>query len=963
MRNAPPSQTTSAKILIVDDHPMVAATLARVLKKLDIPLEIMTAKSGEEALAIIKRSNIDILITDFMMPGMNGLDLVSKIRGQYGTPYTILITAYDAPGLEITARQLNIKDYLVKPINPKKVCSIVNDVLTGIRAPASLETQPRAKPRILIADDFPDNVRLLSVRLRNEGYEFITAYDGLEAWKKIKAEQPDLVLLDVNMPKLDGFEVLGKIRNDTATQHIPVIVLTAARIGTRDVLKGLNLGADDYVTKPIDWQELSARIRTKLRVKHAGDHLRQQTHQWELLPKIGQALSALLDFDDLAEVVLTRTVQALEASSAHLIVFRPGGKVAYKFHASDSGQPANWNEIKHKLIREGLVFEVIGKGEPITVKNTKAYSGWVHIPGVPASSALSVPLLSHRGVIGVLTLNHNAQGYFNKDHLALAQAISSQAAIAIENAQFYTIERKRVTALVTLNQITHTISHFTHSTELFEELPGLIKEALHYQIVSLWLLENRTPILRSQQGMKGDATIETLKPSIETVVQTGQPNIFSPQPTAQEKESSTNGLKQPLQTVAVPFGRNGAVLGVLAIHCVEAPNAFHESDWMLMEALATQIGTSLERMHLFESLAREKQRLAAVLNAADDAILLIDGQDCLQLANPAGEQLFTDVDARIGQPLPKNVGYDAILELLDQARRTNAAVRAELPWPDKRTFAATITPIEKSGLVALLHDVSHFKDLERIKNEFIATATHDLKNPINAVLGYSDLMEMVGPLSDKQAEFVRHMRRASGQMYELVLNLLELSQMELEPKPTQKPCNTRELLEGIAFEFQTQAKMKEQTIHLVLPAELPFIQAGEDRVKQVLRNLVGNAIKYSPAGGETTISAQIEGQGLRINVRDTGYGIPDSELPHIFEKFYRVHTEDTEDIQGNGLGLPIVKTIIEQHGGQIDVESAQGEGSCFSFILPLALPSDAPPDASSEQTASPRPAAALAPAK
>lgn len=151
-------------------------------------------------------------------------------------------------------------------------------------------TTPKA--RILIADDRPDNLHLLATRLASEGYAFITAADGEETLKKLRSAVPDLVLLDIHMPKKNGFDVLQEMRADPLIAHIPVIVVTATHIAPQDVRLGLSLGADDYITKPFDWRELAARVRAKLRVKRAEDALRRRSRELGLLP---QDLSAWLN--------------------------------------------------------------------------------------------------------------------------------------------------------------------------------------------------------------------------------------------------------------------------------------------------------------------------------------------------------------------------------------------------------------------------------------------------------------------------------------------------------------------------------------------------------------------------------------------------------------------------------------------------------------------------------------------
>ena len=154
------------------------------------------------------------------------------------------MTAYDTPGLSITIRRLDIQDYLVKPVDPERIRDIVSKAIKEI-LPYRMEVNntKRKRPfKILIADDYPDNVRLLSVRLRNEGYDYITAMDGDEALELMRNEQPDLALLDVNMPNKDGFVVSKEMRSDPDIAHIPAIMITAARIGIKDVQEGLRLG-------------------------------------------------------------------------------------------------------------------------------------------------------------------------------------------------------------------------------------------------------------------------------------------------------------------------------------------------------------------------------------------------------------------------------------------------------------------------------------------------------------------------------------------------------------------------------------------------------------------------------------------------------------------------------------------------------------------------------------------------
>ena len=295
---------TPIRILVVDDHIGTATTLARAISQTDPGLEVIPATSGQEALERVRHAAADILITDMIMPEMTGLQLIEKLQSNpAGRPtFSFVITAYDVPGLRLTARHLNVTDVFTKPINPERICQIINQTVGKIhQARSTTSEEPVAQKQftILIADDQPDNLLLLTRYLESEGYNYIKARDGVETLEKIRSEYPDLVLLDVNMPNKDGFTALEEIRADPAIQNLPVIILTAARLDAIEVQFGLNLGADDYITKPFNRRELLARIRTKLRAKESEDVLRNQ-----LKAVVQSTRDAILVFDAKAQLSL-----------------------------------------------------------------------------------------------------------------------------------------------------------------------------------------------------------------------------------------------------------------------------------------------------------------------------------------------------------------------------------------------------------------------------------------------------------------------------------------------------------------------------------------------------------------------------------------------------------------------------------------------------------------------------------
>jgi signal transduction histidine kinase/DNA-binding response OmpR family regulator len=762
------------RILIVDDHPNTATTLARAVSQLGDKVDVFFATSGREALERVKEGAADILITDMIMPEMNGLELVEKLQNHPGgrPSYIILITAYDVPGLKETARRVKVDEIIVKPVRPERICQIVGRLLDEWNLNKPPETEAKAKGnkfKILVADDRPDNVTLLTRYLQNEGYDYITAADGVETLERVRDHMPDLLLLDINMPKKDGFVVLEEIRADPAIQHIPVIILTAARLDPADVQSGFNLGADDYVMKPFDRRELMARIRTKLRVKQAEDVIRRRNRELNLLPEIGKDLSARLDIEELSTILLKRTVETLGAFMGYLVILNKNGPFQKTYHLSNT-------QLKEEIPLPQNLFSIVNDSQQgFIIDDARTDARWQGMPSEVIRSAVVVPLYGRHEMLGMLILAHEHDHYFNLDHMLLLQAICSQAAIAVENA------------------------------------------------------------------------------------------------------------------------------------------------------------------NLFAGISHEQKRLQALLRSAADAILMFDASDSLTLINPAGERLFTDFETKLGLPLAHGKGYDALIALLDQTYQAGSPQTGEVAWPDQRIFATLVTPIEDGGHVVTLHDISHFKELERMKNEFIATASHDLKNPIATISGFSHLMAQAGPLTEMQVEFVDRIQSASQNMNELVQSLLQLVQLDLSAGFQKKhdPVKIEDLVLKVVDEYEPQATAKEQSITVEKTATGPIVQGDASQLAQVLRNLVGNAIKYTPHGGRIAITAQVKKENILVDVQDTGFGIPAADLPFIFNRFYRVRSGKASEVEGNGLGLAIVKSITEQHGGQISVESEVNKGTRFSVSLPL----------------------------
>jgi signal transduction histidine kinase len=312
------------------------------------------------------------------------------------------------------------------------------------------------------------------------------------------------------------------------------------------------------------------------------------------------------------------------------------------------------------------------------------------------------------------------------------------------------------------------------------------------------------------------------------------------------------------------------------------------------------------------------------------------------LVNPAAEAVF----GLAGRPVSRRPVADAIqqpqlVELLTADSRS--PLTGEVVLPDGRTLyasASAIGEVEGGGLgrVAVLRDVTHFKELEQLKTEFVATVSHDLRSPLTFMRGYVTMLPMIGQLNVRQKGFVDKIIAGIEHMAKLIDDLLDLGRIEAGVGLMNETCRMEELVGSAVDPLRGQAINKQLALQVEVPGDLPAVWGDPTLLRQVIANLVENAIKYTPQGGSIRVGGEARDGSLVLSVSDTGVGIAQADQVRLFEKFYRVKQRDTVHIKGTGLGLAIVKSVVERHGGRVWVESRLGKGSTFFVSVPAAKP-------------------------
>lgn len=340
------------------------------------------------------------------------------------------------------------------------------------------------------------------------------------------------------------------------------------------------------------------------------------------------------------------------------------------------------------------------------------------------------------------------------------------------------------------------------------------------------------------------------------------------------------------------------------------------------------------------TLAGERARLAAVLAHMSDGVLITDKTGRVRLINPAAAQLLgTSVEKALHQTFAQTVRYHQIIELwqecLRQGQQQDQIVEIRRQDLFLQVIVTPFQEVEWRGCLVILQDLTRIRRLETVRRDFISNISHELRTPLAGLKTLVDTLRD-GALDDPPAarHFLDRMDIELDTLIQMVQELLELSRIESGKAPLRlEMVAVADVILGPVDRLLPQAERAGLTLSVDLPSALPPIRADSERMQQVIVNLVHNAIKFTPSGGQVTVSAERIDDELVITVRDTGVGVPAADLPRIFERFYKSYRTRSD---GSGLGLAIARHIVLGHGGRIWVESVERRGSTFYLSLPVA---------------------------
>ncbi len=424
-----------------------------------------------------------------------------------------------------------------------------------------------------------------------------------------------------------------------------------------------------------------------------------------------------------------------------------------------------------------------------------------------------------------------------------------------------------------------------------------------------------------------------------------QEKIVLPNLTRSRELDLDPSLPQPLALLAVGLRHENRYFGVVWAG-FEQPRMFSDADIRFVTTLTGQAALAVANAHLFLNVEASRRQLEAILNSTPDPVLVTDHRNRLLLTNRAaaialGQNEKKNTD--IGMKTEKVIKIRSLLALLQSTTTENQST--EIVLADKRTYLATASSVmvegRQIGRVCIMRDVTHFKELDTMKSEFVATVSHDLRSPLTLMRGYATMLEMVGELNEQQQGYVRKIISGVENMSRLVNNLLDLGRIEIGVGLQVEHVTVLDIIERATSALQLQAAHKNIDLSVELPKDMPHaVEADEALLHQAVYNLVENAIKYTSDGGRVVIRTLSQPGYLIFAIEDSGLGISPEDLPRLFEKFYRGKQREARAQPGSGLGLAIVHSIATNHGGRVWVESVVGKGSTFYLQIPLTQPKE-----------------------
>jgi PAS domain S-box-containing protein len=629
-------------------------------------------------------------------------------------------------------------------------------------------------------------------------------------------------------------------------------------------------------------------------------------------------------------------------------------KVSHSILASQELPPLARQALLDQVFDKGLAGWVLRERQTVIVDDASQDSRWLILPNqtYETGSALGVPICYGDQILGVLVLMHYQTAHFSLEHAETLEAAANQMALAIRNTQAYEVQRHLANQQAMLYETLRALQRPMPYEEATAETTLAISRLTEWPLVACLEVDESGAI----QVRATTCTVSTMSvdlclasEEIRAGLQSGQ-ELYIP-----DALCDAGGLPLPSMwsVLSIPLKKEEQTQPILLI-AVDRPMAFDDNARLLARSLGDVVTLILRNAALYQTILVERQRLDALVQSSQDGIILIgtDGR-ILVINQPMLDYVGLEQGAEAWTYRPvqdllyamQNQSPEMVKTFLAELRRVEegdeSAASGEIEIGEHILLWSNVPVWDGNravGRLVILHDVTEEHTVAQMREDLTHTMVHDLRNPLTGIHGALFLLneQVGGMLSDRDAEHLGLAQRSADRMLDMVNAILDISRLESGRMPLDPTVFAlSDLVAEVVTLFEKQAVQKRIWLIDALAEDLPPVWADRGLIERVLRNLVDNAVKFTPQGGRIRLTAEVspeEPDRLYVSVGDTGPGIPPDIKERLFSKF--VTGQQTE--HGSGLSLAFCRMVLEAHHERIWVDSLPGEGATFTFTLPVA---------------------------